>query len=269
LLFAAFCLLSLSNLNSNNLSVTQRFFSMNTPDLMSMDHIKASSASFLCHFRGIFGLSLAGLVSLLLIVGQGEFARAATPVVDQQTLVPQQAAIAVFANWSYGQSFTVGRAGSLTRLDFQLGRVGGNVQPLQVALRTANGDLPNLDESALLFSGTIAASDVPILSYASSHTVSINLSSLSPVMVSPGDKLVVVLSSSDPNWYYWDNSGYFNSNPYPNGSAVQSTPSTAGWAPMDNWDFGFRTWVTPVPEPVALVPLGVVLLLLGHRFTRR
>lgn len=241
---------------------------METRNLKSKDLIKATAVLLLSHVRREFGLSLAGIVGALLTGGLVETARAATPVVDQQILVPQQAAIAVFANWSYGQSFSVGRAGLLTRIDFQLGRAAGTAQPLQVALRTASGDLPNLDPSALLFSGSIAAADVPVLSYASSHTVSIELSSLSPVMVAPGDKLVVVLSSSDPNWYNWDNSGYFNSNPYPNGSAVQSTPSTSGWTPMANWDFGFRTWVTPVPEPAGLVPLGMVLLFIGRRFTK-
>jgi hypothetical protein len=244
---------------------------METRELILMEPNNVSSRSILSHFKQSFGLTLAGLVGALLIGGPVEPIRAAapTPVVDQQVIVPNQAAIAVTAGWTYGESFTVGQAGALTRIDFQLGRAAGTSQPLQVALRTASGDLPNLDPSALLFSGTIAASAVPVLTYSSSFTASMDMSSVAPIMVTPGEKLVIVLSSSDPNWYYWDNSGYFNNNPYPNGSAVQSTPSTSGWATMDNWDFGFRTWVAPVPEPSTLLPFGILVLVLGRRFMKR
>jgi len=136
-----------------------------------------------------------------------------------------------------------------------------------VELRTANGDLPNLDSSALLFSGSIAASNVPVLIFTSSFTTSIDLSAAPPT-VSPGEKLVVLLSSGDSDLYNWDNSGYFNSNPYANGTSVQMNPNTT-WVPVDNWDFGFRTWVAQVPEPSALLPLGLLILALGRRLAKR
>jgi hypothetical protein len=238
---------------------------------LTTDPVVISPGPVLRLVREPFDLALIGLASVVMISGSAGPARAAvpTPVVDQQIIVPNQAAIAVTAGWSYGQSFTVGRGGALTRIDFQLGRAAGTTQPLQVALRTANGDLPNLDPAALLFGGTISAADVPVLTYSSSFTASMDLSSAAPVIVTPGEKLVVVLSSTDPNWYNWDNSGYFNNNPYPNGTAVQSTPSSSGWAPMANWDFGFRTWVTPVPEPSGLLPFGILVLFLGRWLTKR
>ncbi len=191
-----------------------------------------------------------------------------TPVVDQQIIVPAQAALAVTVGDSWGQSFTVGLAGSLTRIDFQLGRNAGTTQPLQIELRTANGDLPNLDSSALLFSGSIAAANVPVLTFTSSFTTSLDLSSAAPA-VTPGEKLVVLLSSSDSDWYNWDNSGYFNSNPYANGTSVKLSYPNTTWVPVDNWDFGFRTWVVQVPEPSGLLPLALLILALGRRLTKR
>src|SRR5258705_7041463 len=81
----------------------------------------------------------AAFMTCLLTCGPMDAARAVLlpPVVDQQIIVPQQAAIAVTVGYSYGQSFTVGLAGSLTQIDFQLGRNAGTTQPLQVELRTA------------------------------------------------------------------------------------------------------------------------------------
>jgi hypothetical protein len=211
--------------------------------------------------KELFPTGAVALFSCLLYCAQIDSADAVvTPLVDQQIIVPIQSGIAVTAGYSFGQSFTVGLAGSLTRIDFQLGRNAGTSQPLQVELRTATGDLPNLAPSGLLFSGSIAAADVPVLIFTSSFSTSIDLSSTAP-SVSPGEKLVVLLSSNDGDWYNWDNSGYFNSNPYPNGTALQ-LGATPNWAPMEAWDFGFRTWVTPIPEPAGLLTVGLLILAL-------
>lgn len=225
-----------------------------------------SGSPALRRIRKPFVITMAGLVTSLLICDPMGSARAVIlmPVVDQQCIAPIQAALAVTAGYSWGQSFTVGLAGPLTQIDFQLGRNANTSQPLQVELRLANGDLPDPDPSGLLFSGSIAAADVPVLTFTSSFTVSLDLSGAPPV-VTPGEKLVVLLSSNDPDWYNWDNSGYFNSNPYPNGTSVELTPNS-NWTTVDNWDFGFRTWVaTPVPEPAGLLPLALLLLALRRR----
>jgi hypothetical protein len=235
-----------------------------------MNPANHSSRPTLCHAQKTLAVALTGLVTCLMICNPMDSARAViyTGEVDQQIIVPQQAALAVFAGYSWGQSFTVGLDGSLTRIDFQLGRNAGTTQPLQVELRTAIGDLPNPDPSALLFSGTIAAADVPVLIFTSSFTASIDLSSAAP-LVTPGEKLVVLLSSNDSNWYNWDNSGYFNSNPYPDGTSVELGSGSSSWVAVDNWDFGFRTWVAPIPEPSALLPVGLVILTLRRRFAKR
>jgi hypothetical protein len=218
--------------------------------------------------RKTFVPTVAGLITCLTICSPTDPARAVVAAVDQQIIVPQQAALAVTVNQSMGQSFTVGLGGLLTRIDFQLGRNAGTTQPLQVELRTTIGDLPNLAPSALLFSGSIAASDVPVLIYTSSFSTSIDLSSAPPA-VTPGQKLVVLLSSSDYEWYNWDNPGYFNNNPYPNGTTVKlGYPDYSNWVTLDDWDFGFRTWVLPVPEPSTLLPLGLLILAVRSRKPR-
>lgn len=209
----------------------------------------------------------AGLVASLPV--NSAFAVTLPPVVDQSIIVSAQAALAVTTGQSLGQSFTVGLGGALTRIDFQLGRNAGTTQPLEVEVRLANGDLPNLDPSALLFSGSIAAADVPVLLFTSSFTASIDLSAAAPT-VTAGEKLVVLLSTADSDVYSWDNSGYNNNNPYPNGTTVKlGYPDYANWVTIDNWDGGFQTWVQPVPEPSILLPAGLLMLALGHRLAKR
>jgi hypothetical protein len=189
------------------------------------------------------------------------------PEVDQSIIVPAQAALAVSTSGDdWGQSFTVGLAGYLTEIDFQMGRQSSVVQPLQVQLCLANGDLPNLTPAGLLFSGTIAPANVPVLDFTSSFTTSISLGNNAP-LVTPGEKLVVLLSTADPNWYEWDNSGYFNSNPYPNGTSIESSDGV-NWGVQTNWDFGFQTWVAPVPEPAALLPLGFLMIPAARRLRK-
>lgn len=204
-------------------------------------------------------IALGSLASCLLSMSPSSArATTSTPVVDQSIITSAEGAIAVTSGFSWGQSFTVGLSGALTEIDFQLGRNAATTQPLQVELRTANGDLPNLDASGLLFSGTIAASAIPVLTFTSSFTASIDLSSAAPTVTS-GEKLVVLLSSNDHNWYNWDNSAYDNSNPYPNGTSIESSYQNPAWTVVTNWDFGFRTWVAPVPEP-SLLPIGLLVL---------
>ena len=202
-------------------------------------------------------MSLCGLVN-------SASALILNPAIDQSVIVPIQAALAVTSGDSWGQSFTVGQSGYLTEIDFQLGRQSTVVQPLQVQVRLANGDLPILDPSGLLFSGSIAPANVPVLTFTSSFTTSLSLGS-APPLVTAGEKLTILLSTTDPNWYNWDNSGYFNSDPYPNGTSIQQNGS---WATVPTWDFGFQTWVAPVPEPSTLLPFSLQILELGRRLMK-
>jgi hypothetical protein len=72
---------------------------------------------------------LAAVLSLCGLVNSAS-ALILNPAIDQSVIVPIQAALAVTAGDSWGQSFTVGQSGYLTEIDFQLGRQSTVVQPL-------------------------------------------------------------------------------------------------------------------------------------------
>jgi len=115
-----------------------------------MNSINLSSSPTLRRIRKAFTIAVGGLAAALSLAGLGDSASALTlsPVVDQSCIVPVQAALAVTAGDNWGQSFTAGLPGYLTEIDFQLGRQAAVVQPLQVQVRLANGDLPDLDPRA-------------------------------------------------------------------------------------------------------------------------
>jgi len=63
---------------------------------------------------------------------------------DQHLLADGQFNAAVTSYQGWGQTFTVGLSGLLTRVDLQLGRQTGTSGPLQVELRKTSGGLPDL-----------------------------------------------------------------------------------------------------------------------------
>lgn len=186
--------------------------------------------------------SLAVLITVLSICGIADsaFAGILAPQVDQSIIVVEQASLAITAGNYWGQSFTVGMSGYLTEIDFQMGRQSSVVDPLDVQVRLANGDLPNMDPSALLFSGSIDPANVPVLVFTDQFTTSISLGDNAP-LVTAAEKLDILLTTTDPNWYQWDNSGDFNSNPYPNGTSIEQNYQNPNCAVANNWDFGFQT----------------------------
>jgi hypothetical protein len=210
--------------------------------------------------------TLAFLGGSMLAVLPADPARATgVPQVDQQLVAVEQAGIAIDYSQSWGQTFTVGLAGSLTRIDLQLGRDASANQPLQFELRTTSGGLPNLTPQALLFSTSINPSAVPVLTTTTPYTLSVDLSS-APPEVTPGEQLAILLTSGTDYWYLWT-TGYWPSDFYTAGSAVKRPYGAADWQLIDGWDSGFRTWVT-VPEPVSLLPIGLLLLAFRHRDER-
>ena len=218
-----------------------------------------------------FPLALTALASGWLICGPIQSAQAVLgpAAVDQGGIVVLQASLALSYGYGLGQSFTVGLPGALTQIDFQMGRYDNVGDPLQVELRTAlaGGDLPDLSPSALLYSGSINAADVPVLLFTDSFTTSIDLSGAN-VIVAPGQKLVMLLTTYSGAPYNWDNSGYFYSNPYPGGTSLKQ--DGGNWIQLEHdWDFGFRTWVAAVPEPSGLLPMGLLVLAIGRRWARK
>jgi len=183
---------------------------------------------------------------------------------DQHLLADGQFNAAVTSYQGWGQTFTVGLSGLLTRVDLQLGRQTGTSGPLQVELRKTSGGLPDLTPQALLFSTSIAASAVPVTGSPASFTVFLDLSS-APPSVTPGDCLAILLTNPDTSWYLWS-SHYWPGDIYSGGSALKLvSPSAPNWIEVSGYDSGFDTWITQVPEPSALLPVGLLILAVSYR----
>lgn len=167
------------------------------------------------------------------------------------------------------QTFTAGGSGRLTQVDLQLvafgdlsqatndltftvSRVASLNTPVGVTLATVTlhpADLPRLDQAG----------------YDSRYLMPIYLSA-SPA-ISQGDFFSLTLTSAQP----WDSGCYYdwivtqavNIDLYPAGDAWENNNNTGWYKQGYQVDFGFRTYVTPVPEPstLAVLALGGVLLL--------
>ena len=151
-------------------------------------------------------------------------------VVDQSLISSEQAGIAVAADQGWGQTFTVGLAGTLTRIDLQLGRNATALQPLQFELRTLTaGGVPDQSPAALRYSTSIAAASVPVLVTTNNFTVSLDLSGAA-LAVTPGQQLCLQLTAADYEWYFWT-SGYWPVDQYAGGSAVKlAFPDAPNWS---------------------------------------
>jgi hypothetical protein len=223
----------------------------------------------------VLPLILAFLGGVLLAVDPVSTASAAdiyltgASEVDQSVLVPPfQASIAVTDSQGWGQTFTVGLPGLLTRIDLQLGRNADTSLPLQVEICRTSGGLPDMSPQALLYSTSIAASAVPVQTWSDSFSVSVDLSS-ALIQVTPGDQLAVLLTTADGNWYNWT-THYWPDDIYPAGTAVKlAYPSAPNWIQVTGYDSGFQTWVTAVPESSTLLPLAFLILAAHHRFRRK
>ncbi len=184
-----------------------------------------------------------------------------TAVIDQAFLAPSYFGAAVYVAQSWGQTFTVGLGGQLVQVDLQLSREAGVAEPVQLEIRQLIGGLPDLSTQGLLYDTQIAASAVPIGGIAGIFTTSVVLGADSFAVV-PGDRLAILLSTSEARWYLWSNEYVVDG--YAAGTALNRLPSQANYSPADPaWgpiaDAGFRTWVV-VPEPAGLLPVSLVLL---------
>jgi hypothetical protein len=141
---------------------------------------------------------------------------------------------------SIGQTFTVGLTGSLTRVEVFIGR-----NELQT-----QGDiswtLTRVGIGTVLASGTIPYGDLD-----GHYSFQPCLIPDGSVLVGPGDVLGISLSSS--HRITWAGN---NTNRYSGGSAVSDPLS----------DVGFRSYVTPIPEPNSI---SLVCLVFMGQFRRR
>lgn len=161
------------------------------------------------------------------------------------------------------QTFTAASSGRLTRIDLQvvalgdlaqitselsftLSRLNSLTTPVGVPLATASfqlADVPRLDAAG----------------YMSNYLMPIYLST--PPTVNAGDWFALTLTSAQP-WsaggqYEWILTPADNIDRYSRGAAWNNLNDT-GWVQETyHVDFGFRTFVSPVPEPSTLSLLGI------------
>jgi hypothetical protein len=152
------------------------------------------------------------------------------------------------------QTFRVGRSGKLTGVDLNIEHAqnGVAVLPLTVDIRRTNGSgFPVADDNQALVVTTIPATNIPL----QPDYVTLDFSS-SNIPVQAGDLLAIVLSSSDSVGYAW--LGHHD-NLYPAGGIFYreyANPLSKGAfnaGLTTSFDFNFRTYVDPVPEPATAV----------------
>jgi PEP-CTERM motif len=160
------------------------------------------------------------------------------------------------------QTFTVGRNGLLNEVDLQLVALGDTTQ-ITTDLMFTLSRVSSLSTpvGVPLASASFSCADVPQLDQAgasSGYLLSIHLNA--PPVVSQGDFLSVTLTSAQP----WSSSGQYdwistpsdNIDRYPSGAAWHNLNNT-GWVKESYMvDFGFQTYVMPIPEPSILTLLA-------------
>lgn len=161
------------------------------------------------------------------------------------------------------QTFTVGQSGLLTRVDLQIARLQLGTQNLTTRDLTFQVTRPlssTVPVSAPLATFTLYPAQVPstmeLLSW-----VTFDLSA-SPLSVTSGEVFSLLLSSdqsyASQAYYEWVVTPATGVDFYTRGAGWQRNNATDPWfnSPPST-DYGFRTYVTAVPEPAALALLGL------------
>jgi hypothetical protein len=169
------------------------------------------------------------------------------PVLDQSHIITQSVGgLITVGDFTPGQTFTVGAAGLLSQIDLQIGRDAGALDNLSLEIWPTSSGSPT--GSSPLFSASIPASSVPVAGPSTTLPfTSVNLAS-GNLAVAPGQTYAAVLRGvpdfDEPHAFWnWGNPGY----------SLGTPVSTAFGHPWEvessQYDFGFRTWVTPPPGP--------------------
>jgi hypothetical protein len=178
----------------------------------------------------------------------------AAPAIDQSHVISSSVGgLSILADYSPAQTFTVGAAGKLSKVDVQIGRDSGANGNLSLEIYPTTGGAPS---GSPLFSTPISASSIPIAGpSASLPFTSVDLSAAN-LNVTPGQQYAIALRGTagfdDPNPFWnWGSPGYSGGNPY----------DSAFGQPWDEvnqtFDFGFRTWVdaaAPTTQSLSFTP---------------
>jgi hypothetical protein len=161
------------------------------------------------------------------------------------------------------QTFTVGITGQLTQADIRAYNFfGGANAPLTLAIYTVNPGIPFPSLGSLLATASLPQSSVP----STSGFVGFDYSA-SPPSVTTGQVLAMVASTTGSFSYLWEGR---TPGLYPAGQAHSVSGTTlfnTGAGPT--FDFGFRTFVRPIPEPGTLLLAGGAATLFLSRIRRR
>jgi hypothetical protein len=190
----------------------------------------------------------------LLLLATGSVQRAlALPTLDQQNVFVSSIGDTANAfSQEIGQTFTVGIAGNLTQVDAYLARFPFTTDNLVFRLYSTDvNGLPDVQLGTDLFLAPAAVSDT------AAAFESFDVSSFG-VGVSVGDVLALVITSTGSTAYILP---FSETDLYAGGQPVRRVLNI----PPDPWqpnpgvvrDYGFRTYVEPIPEPGVMTLLGV------------
>lgn len=213
---------------------------------------------------GLLWLALAGTA----------IAPSQAAIVDQE-FVPSSSAAwqgVVSSQVAQAQTFTVGVTGTLVQIDVLVvtyAAFEGFLGDLLVALLPTVNGVPSDDPDSLIAGGVVPFSQVP-KGFPSSFT-SVSLVGVDgPVSVVNGDVLAVALLAEEGDFYEWR--GDYGD--YPGGASFWATENVPTWIAVQPYggvypNFGFKTYVEPIPLPGALPLMAGALAVIGLGYSRR
>ncbi len=185
-------------------------------------------------------------------------------LLDQSVVVNNyQGDLTIYSDRSYAQTFTVGLAGELSRVGFQVYRTTGATGDLTLQILSTDGGTPSPNSTPPLFETIVPIGDLPTIDDPNS-AVPITLVDVSSanIAVTPGQVLAIALrspnGSGSPPWTLWR----MTADSYAGGSSFTQTINSTTWGPSTilgpGQDGGFQAYVNAVPEPssLALVLIG-------------
>jgi hypothetical protein len=151
----------------------------------------------------------------------------------------------IWNNFRWGQTFTVGTTGTLTRVDVLVAQMF-NVQPESLDV-TIFDTVSGAPRAALTVPAHLLPSSVPIVPHPSSFDNYAYLSATFTLPVTAGDVLAIVVSTGTSSQYFWAG---VNAGGYPGGQLYQTTGGA--WSRVGSEDQAFRTFVAPSGPPTAV-----------------
>lgn len=173
------------------------------------------------------------------------------------------------------QTFTVGMSGLLTRVDLQIARLQlgpSNLTTNDLTFQVTRPLSSTVPVGAPLFTRTLHPAEVPS-TMDPLGWVTFDLSA-SPIPVASGEVFSLLLSSQQSYfslaYYEWVVTQAIGVDYYTRGAGWQRNNVTDPWfnSPPTE-DYGFRTYVTPVPEPAAIGVVGLGMLAWRLRSSRK